>query len=142
MELVARIRAVLRRAEHRPETTVYEFGSLYICPERHEVRANGEPVALTYKGYMLQLLTENYGRVLTREVLPDRVRNLGSDPLRRFVLPASLYADGRGKIYAALEQEAVYAEQVLDCLSSSTEPGIMVYWWNRKASRGKEPGCG
>ena len=80
MELVARIRAVLRRAEPKPETTVYEFGILYICPERHEVQVNGEPVALTYKEYMLlQLLMENRGLVLTREVLLDRIWGLGSE---------------------------------------------------------------
>ena len=80
MELVARVRAVLRRAEHRPETTVYEFGTLYICPERHEVQVNGEPVALTYKEYLLlQLLMENHGLVLTREVLLDRIWGLGSE---------------------------------------------------------------
>ena len=80
LELVARIRAVLRRAEHRPEKTVYEFGPLYICPERHEVQVDGEPVALTYKEYLLlQLLMENRGLVLTREVLLDRIWGLGSE---------------------------------------------------------------
>ena len=80
MELVARIRAVLRRAEHSPETTVYQFGSLQVCPERHEVQVDGAPVALTYKEYMLlQLLMENRGMVLTREVLLDRIWGLGSE---------------------------------------------------------------
>ena len=80
MELVARIRAVLRRAEHSPETTVYQFGSLQIRPERHEVLVDGTPVALTYKEYMLlQLLMENRGLVLTREVLLDRIWGLGSE---------------------------------------------------------------
>lgn len=80
MELVARIRAVLRRAEHNPETTVYQFGSLQVCPERHEVLVDGTPVALTYKEYMLlQLLMENRGLVLTREVLLDRIWGLGSE---------------------------------------------------------------
>ena len=80
MELVARIRAVLRRAEHSPETTVYQFGTLQICPERHEVLVDGAPVALTYKEYMLlQLLMENRGLVLTREVLLDRIWGLGSE---------------------------------------------------------------
>ena len=80
LELVARIRAVLRRAENRSGEAVYEFGSLYICPERHEVQVDGVPVALTYKEYMLlQLLAENRGRVLTREVLLERIWGLGSE---------------------------------------------------------------
>ena len=80
LELVARIRAVLRRTGHNPETTVYQFGSLQIWPERHEVLANGAPVVLTYKEYMLlQLLMENRGLVLTREVLLDRIWGLGSE---------------------------------------------------------------
>lgn len=80
MELVARVRAVLRRAEHRPETTAYEIGVLRVCPERHEVQVDGENVTLTYKEYMLlQLLLENRGLVLTREVLLDRIWGLGSE---------------------------------------------------------------
>ena len=80
MELVARVRAVMRRAEHKPDTSVYRLGSLSIRPERHEVQVDGTPVALTYKEYMLlQLLMENSGLVLTREVLLDRIWGLGAE---------------------------------------------------------------
>lgn len=80
MELVARVRAVLRRAEHRPETSVCQFGCLSICPERHEVQVDGTAITLTYKEYMLlQLLMENRGLVLTREVLLDRIWGLGAE---------------------------------------------------------------
>ncbi len=79
MEMVARVRAVLRRSE-RKNISGYRLGSLYVCPERHEVKVNDSPVALTYKEFsLLQLLIESPGIVLTREVLLDRVWGLGSD---------------------------------------------------------------
>ena len=80
LELIARVRAVLRRAEQTLPVSVYELGSLRVRPERHEVQVEGKPVTLTYKEYMLlQLLMENSGLVLTREVLLDRIWGLGSE---------------------------------------------------------------
>ena len=80
MEMVARVRAVLRRSEQNPPASVHELGSLCVCPERHEVQVDGKPVTLTYKEFMLlQLLIENRGLVLTREVLLDRIWGLGSE---------------------------------------------------------------
>ena len=81
-ELVARMRAVLRRA---PKATVplggedpLEVGDVAVDPERHEVTIRGEPVDLPLKEFeLLALLLENAGRVLTRETLIDRV--WGSD---------------------------------------------------------------
>ncbi len=80
MELLARIRAVLRRGKQNPQETEYRAGSLHVSPERHEVQVDGQPVSLTVKEFqLLQLLLENRGRVLTREILMDRVWGLGSD---------------------------------------------------------------
>lgn len=80
MELIARVRAVLRRKAPESRTAEYRVGKLYVCPERHEVRVDGENVALTYKEFLLlQLLLENRGLVLTREVLMDRVWGLGAE---------------------------------------------------------------
>lgn len=80
MELIARIRAVLRRTEQTTNEREYRSGSLYVCPERHEVQADGKSVPLTYKEFMLlQLLIENRGLVLTREVLLDRIWGLGAE---------------------------------------------------------------
>lgn len=75
MELVARVRAVLRRAEPSPAAcTEYVAGPLYVCPEKHIVKVADEEVALTYKEFeMLCLLLENRGMVLTRDVLMDKV---------------------------------------------------------------------
>jgi two-component system alkaline phosphatase synthesis response regulator PhoP len=80
MELVARVRAVLRRTEKRSAAAEYREGALYVCPEKHEVRVNGEEVALTYKEFLLLcLFVENRGMVLRREVLLDRVWGLGAE---------------------------------------------------------------
>ncbi len=74
MELVARVRAVLRRTEPSATSQEYRVGSLYVSPERHIVRVDGEDVALTYKEFeILCLMLENEGVVLTRSVLMDRI---------------------------------------------------------------------
>ena len=71
MELVARVRAVLRRSEPSQNAcTEYFAGPLYVCPEKHIVIVNDKEVALTFKEFeMLCLLLENKGRVLTRDII-------------------------------------------------------------------------
>lgn len=74
MELVARVRAVLRRTEPASSSTEYQVGPLYVSPGRHIVKVNGQDVTLTYKEFeILCLLLENEGVVLTRSVLMDRI---------------------------------------------------------------------
>ena len=77
-ELVARMRAVLRRAPRPDEEAVsgevLEVGDVRLDPERHEVTVRGAPVALPLKEFeLLELLLANAGRVLTRETLIDRI---------------------------------------------------------------------
>ncbi|MHB1536488.1 MAG: response regulator [Acidimicrobiales bacterium] len=77
-ELVARMRAVLRRSPAdgpTPENTdVIEVGELRLDPERHEVHLRGAPVPLALKEFeLLEVLMDNAGRVLTRDTLIDRV---------------------------------------------------------------------
>ena len=77
-ELVARMRAVLRRAprqdERRPQETLLEVGDVQLDTDRHEVVVRGEQVALPLKEFdLLELLLFNAGRVLTRETLIDRI---------------------------------------------------------------------
>ncbi|MBQ8137493.1 MAG: response regulator transcription factor [Clostridia bacterium] len=80
MELTARVRALLRRSERRTNDAAYCFGTLYVNPERYEVKVADEPVTLTYKEFMLlKLLIEHHGLVLTREVLLDRIWGLGAE---------------------------------------------------------------
>ena len=86
-ELVARMRAVLRRVPV-PSATVPSpsgsalpddpdsllVGDVRLDPSSHEVEVRGAPVALPLKEFeLLELLLENAGRVLTREVLIDRI---------------------------------------------------------------------
>jgi two-component system response regulator RegX3 len=81
-ELVARMRAVLRRAQvddaTAPSADLLEVGDVRLDPERHEVTVRGELVSLPLKEFeLLALLLANAGRVLTRDTLIDRV--WGSD---------------------------------------------------------------
>jgi two-component system response regulator RegX3 len=77
-ELVARMRAVLRRAPAGDDVVVsdevLEVGDVRLDPDRHEVHVRGELVALPLKEFeLLELLLANAGRVLTRETLIDRI---------------------------------------------------------------------
>ena len=73
-ELVARVRAVLRRARPDPTRAVYREGAIVLDPGRHTVMVRGAPVALTPKEFdLLQVLLEASGRVLSREHLLTRV---------------------------------------------------------------------
>lgn len=77
-ELVARMRAVLRRspAESPGDEPgeVIEVDGLRLDPQRHEVHLRGEPIPMPLKEFeLLELLMANAGRVLTRETLIDRI---------------------------------------------------------------------
>jgi two-component system response regulator RegX3 len=79
-ELVARIRAVLRRQgeEDLPGDGTLTAGPVRMNVERHIVTVNGEPQAFPLKEFeLLEFLIRNSGRVLTRSQLIDRV--WGSD---------------------------------------------------------------
>jgi len=79
-ELVARIRAVLRR-QGEPDTlsvSTVEAGPVRLDAERHVVTVNSSPVQLPLKEFeLLEFLLRNSGRVLTRMQLIDRI--WGSD---------------------------------------------------------------
>jgi two-component system, OmpR family, response regulator RegX3 len=75
-ELVARMKAVLRRSttEATRSDGVLEGGGIRVDPDRFEVSVRGEPVHLPRKEFeLLELLMENAGRVLTREMILDQV---------------------------------------------------------------------
>ena len=78
-ELVARIRAVLRRNTDEPEgERVIEAGPVRIDPDRHLVWVAGQQTSLPLKEFdLLEYLVRNSGRVLTRGQLIDRI--WGSD---------------------------------------------------------------
>lgn len=75
-ELVARVRALLRRASAPIEETTISVAGLEIDPERFVVRKDGRELPLTATEFRLLLeLAGRPGRVFTREMLLDRVWN-------------------------------------------------------------------
>lgn len=82
-ELVARIRAQLRRVEMdrvgepqaaAPPSRVLSVGNVVLDPDEHRVSVDGDDVSMPLKEFeLLRLLMHNAGRVLTRETLIDRV---------------------------------------------------------------------
>ncbi len=74
-ELVARVRALLRRTERRLEKEkVYHYGKLTLDSSKHEVTFEGKRIELTSKEFdLLASLLQNKGRVLSRDYLMDEV---------------------------------------------------------------------
>ena len=74
-ELVARIRAVLRRGQDvELVPDVVEAGGVRMDVERHQVAVDGQPVRLALKEFeLLEMLLRNAGRVMTRGQLIDRI---------------------------------------------------------------------
>jgi DNA-binding response OmpR family regulator len=73
-EVVARVKAVLRRSEAGRSTTRLRFGRLEVELAAHETLVDGEPVALTAREFeLLTLFVEHPRQVLTREQIFDRV---------------------------------------------------------------------
>ena len=76
-ELVARVKAVLRRAEPWLEEARLSARDVVVLRDAREVRVAGEPVPLTSREFdLLSILLGNPDRVLTRELLLDRVWGL------------------------------------------------------------------
>ena len=69
-EVVARVRALLRRAHRASPPGLLRYGPLTVDVERHTVSVNGSEVRLTAKEFLLlQYLLEHQGRVLSRDLL-------------------------------------------------------------------------
>lgn len=90
-ELVARIKAVLRRSGHEdqvvPETKAYSFGEFEVDPQlRRIVRQNGVQVELTGAEFdLLNAFLERPGRLLSRDQLLDLTQGRSRDPLDRSI---------------------------------------------------------
>ncbi len=85
-ELVARVRAVLRRTESPPEKRRLVFGDLTVDLDRHEVRHAGRPVELTPTEFeLLRVLAEAPGRVYSRMQLLDRVQGYAYEGYERTI---------------------------------------------------------
>jgi DNA-binding response OmpR family regulator len=75
-ELVARVRALLRRAQRvdAPSGRPLSLGAIIVDPERHIVLLEGREVALTAKEFLLlAYLLQHRGRVLSRDILLEQV---------------------------------------------------------------------
>lgn len=79
-ELLARLRALLRRANPEMDKEELEFGPFLIDTVARTIHCHGEPIELTDKDFDLTVfLFQNQGRLLTREVLLERVWGVSSD---------------------------------------------------------------
>ena len=73
-EMVARVKAVLRRLEERSTSKTYGFGNINVDFDKHEVTTGEHKIELTLKEFeLLKILIENRGRVMTRDFLLDKV---------------------------------------------------------------------
>jgi len=69
-ELVARVRALLRRTQRQPEARDMSYGAIQVDTERHVVSSSGTAVSLTAKEFLLlEYLLRHRGRVLSRDLL-------------------------------------------------------------------------
>lgn len=74
MELISRVKALLRRTLNLEEEKVLSYESVVMDVEKRAVYVNNDAVELTYKEFeLLKLLLQNSGIVLRREVIMDRV---------------------------------------------------------------------
>jgi two-component system, OmpR family, phosphate regulon response regulator OmpR len=84
-ELLARLRAILRRGRTRATGTL-RFGRLEIDRAAHELRLDGETREITsYQFALLLVLAENAGRVLTREQLMDQLKGAALEAFDRSI---------------------------------------------------------
>ncbi|WP_163194050.1 response regulator transcription factor [Clostridium thermarum] len=73
-ELMARVKAVLRRTSLQPNDDSYKFGNITVDFQKHEILKNGEKLELTLKEFeLLEILIKNKGHVMTRDFLLDKI---------------------------------------------------------------------
>ena len=85
MELISRIKAVLRRTEPAGQEE-YKLGDLYVCPDKHIVEVRDQEVKLALKEFeLLVMLLRNAGVVLTRDALLNQIWGYSFDGESRTV---------------------------------------------------------
>ncbi len=86
MELVARVKALLRRTDTENQDEEFHLGNLYVCPSKHVVRVDGEDVLLTLKEFeLLCMLLKSGDIVLTRDTLLNEIWGYSFDGENRTV---------------------------------------------------------
>lgn len=74
MELISRVKALLRRSQGMEEEKNLTLDTIYIDNEKHVVYVADEPCELTFKEFeLLKFLVQNKGIVLSRNVIMDRI---------------------------------------------------------------------
>lgn len=74
MELISRIKALLRRSRYSQTPEEYAFGPVQVNIKKHTVTVSGKPVVLTLKEFeLLVMLLENQGTVLSRDQLQNKI---------------------------------------------------------------------
>ncbi len=109
-ELLARIRAILRRRESgaQPAPQLMRFGTLEIDRDARSVTVGGQPADLTsYQFDLLVALAERAGRVLTRDQIMEAVRGRELEAFDRSI------DVHMGRIRAAIEQDAKNPRRIL-----------------------------
>lgn len=73
-ELMARVKAVLRRSNSPTDDNIIKFSNVVINFSKHEVSKDGEAIELTLKEFeLLEILCKNKDKVMTREFLLDKI---------------------------------------------------------------------
>lgn len=110
-ELLARIRAVLRRQGAVPTTLAMQtmrFGRLEIDPDARAIRLNGKDCPVTaYQFNLLMAMAERAGRVLSREQLMDVVKG---EPLEAFDRSIDVHI---GRLRAAIEDDPKQPKRII-----------------------------
>ena len=126
-ELIARVRARLRRVAPKADPDMLEFGGIALDKRAHAVRIDGENAPLTLKEYdLLCLLMENKGIAFSREQLLDKV--VGEEVVVKVMFPTQYHApDLAGKaaefrckiheirVKTQYELDDVFAQEVGGC---------------------------
>jgi DNA-binding response OmpR family regulator len=108
-ELVARLRAILRRREPRPggALPVLRFGRLEVDRDARVARLDGKPCDLTsYQFELLRVLAENAGRALSRETLMERAKG---ETLEAFDRSIDVHVS---RIRAAIEDDPRHPKRI------------------------------
>src|SRR5437868_7723063 len=107
-ELLARVKAILRRGASAGRHEVLRFGRLEIDPGAYEVRLAGEPRPLTSHQFaLLVLLARNAGRVLSRDTIMDMLK---SERLEAFDRSIDVHIS---RIRAAIEDDPKKPRRVI-----------------------------
>jgi len=74
MELISRVKALLRRSMNIGDEKFLSTGDIFLDGEKHMVYVQDEPCELTYKEYeLLKLLIQNQGIVMSRDIIMERI---------------------------------------------------------------------